>query len=52
MSAMDKYIEGYTTEADYCPKCRADTASYHADGSNKCSNCGYVFYLVEKESEA
>ena len=49
---MDKYVEGYTSEADYCPRCMGDISSHHADGSNTCSECGYVFYLIAKESEA
>ena len=48
---MGKYVQGYTSEADYCPNCSGHVASYHADGSNKCSECGYTFYLIVKESE-
>lgn len=46
---MNGYVEGYTTEAIYCPFCGEEIASRSADGSNDCEHCHKKFYVVEGE---
>lgn len=46
---MNKYVEGYTNDAEYCPMCSGDVVSFSADGSNSCGDCGYKFYVITKE---
>lgn len=38
-----------TDEISYCPKCGAEIAVKHADGSAKCGKCGYWFGVIEYE---
>ena len=41
------YVEGYTTEAEFCPFCGSSISTTHADGSNDCDDCGRRFSIVE-----
>lgn len=46
------YISGYTSDAEFCPKCGGEdyTKNYH--GRYSCSDCGCKFYvIVESEAE-
>jgi hypothetical protein len=46
------FVSGYsnTSEIQYCPKCGERVYSFCGDGSASCE-CGYKFYVVEKEQE-
>lgn len=47
--SVKEYVSGYTEEADYCPNCAGHISSFYGDGSQKCADCGYVFYVIGKE---
>ena len=47
---MNGYVEGYTTEAIYCPFCGGEIYNRSVDGSNTCEECQKRFYVVEDEN--
>jgi len=36
-----------TDDINYCPKCGAEIATKHGDGTAECDECGYHFGVVE-----
>jgi len=48
------FVSGYsdTSEISHCPKCGEKVYSFCADGSAKCDECNYNFYVIEKEDDA
>lgn len=47
-----KYIEGYTSNIDYCPFCGCEVSTEYADGSYKCDSCGKRFAVIEVDDES
>lgn len=41
------YVEGYTSEAEFCPFCRGEIDTRYADGSQSCIECGRSFFIIE-----
>ena len=50
---MYGFINGISDNDDitYCPRCGDETATYHADGTVTCGNCGFHFGVVECEDD-
>lgn len=50
---MYGFISGISDNDDitYCPRCGDETATYHADGTVTCDNCGFHFGVVECEDD-
>jgi len=46
---ISKYVEGYSSEAKYCPFCGDEIYDYKGDGASICNDCGKEFYIVERE---
>lgn len=46
---MYGFITGITDTDDinYCPKCGAEIAIMHSNGTAECDECGYHFGVVE-----
>ena len=36
-----------TDDINYCPKCGAEIATMHSDGTAECDECGYHFGVFE-----
>lgn len=46
-----KYVEGYTSEAEFCPYCGGEIDTQYANGSQACMECGRRFFIVEDDGD-
>lgn len=46
---MERYVEGYTSKADYCPYCGKKVYRITGSGVNICDDCGMNFYIIETD---
>lgn len=46
---MSGYIEGFTSDAQFCPFCGEPLSERWADGKHECPECKKTFFVVEDE---
>ncbi|SFM09631.1 hypothetical protein [Pelosinus propionicus] len=45
---MNGFVSGYTSSANYCPRCGEIIRTTYGNGKAACE-CGFVFYIVEDD---